>query len=146
MFYTSIFLTFDRVEMYRNMFYTLIFLEKKSLPTGKLFYLFNTPVYGRDRRTAWSAGHFWIKVKTLILFEQNWWKIRVQPIRRGIWSQVFLGVLQRGPIFGDRTIARGWGGENGQLVLPGKVSQNLSVRLDQKQKFAKKWTWVKHFH
>ena len=44
MFYTFIFLTFDRDEMYRNMFYTLIFLEKKSLPTGKLFYLFNTPV------------------------------------------------------------------------------------------------------
>ena len=27
-----------------------------------------------------------------------------------------------------------------------KVSQNLSVRLDQNQKFVKKWTWVKHFH
>ena len=35
--------------------------------------------------------------------------------------------------------------KNGQLALTEKSHRNLSVRLDQKQKFTKKWTWVKHF-
>ena len=40
MFYTSNFLTFDRDEMYRKVFYTFNFLEKKSLSQAKCFILY----------------------------------------------------------------------------------------------------------
>ena len=45
MFYTSNFLTFDRDEMYRKVFYTFNFLEKKISLTSKMFYFIYPPVY-----------------------------------------------------------------------------------------------------
>ena len=44
MFYSLIFLFFDRDEMYRNVFYTYIFLEGKISITSKMFYFLDTPV------------------------------------------------------------------------------------------------------
>ena len=44
MFYTSIFLTFDRDEMYRKVFYTFNFLERKISLTSKMFYFIYPPV------------------------------------------------------------------------------------------------------
>ena len=38
MFYNFIFLTFERDEMYRNVFYTYIFLERKISLISKMFY------------------------------------------------------------------------------------------------------------
>ena len=45
MFYTSIFLAFEWDEMYRYVFYTYIFLERKISITSKMFYFLDTPVY-----------------------------------------------------------------------------------------------------
>ena len=45
MFYTSIFLTFDIDEIYRNVFYIFIFLERKISLTSKMFYFKDTRVY-----------------------------------------------------------------------------------------------------
>ena len=44
MFYTSNFLTFDRDEMYRKVFYTFNFLERKISLTSKMFYFIYPPV------------------------------------------------------------------------------------------------------
>ena len=44
MFYTLIFLTFEWDEMYRYLFYTYIFLQRKISITGKMFYSKNTRV------------------------------------------------------------------------------------------------------
>ena len=43
MFYSLIFLFFDRDEMYRNVFYTFIFLWREISLTSKMFYFKNTP-------------------------------------------------------------------------------------------------------
>ena len=44
MFYSSSFLFFDRDEMYRNVFYTFIFLWTEISLTSKMFYFKNIPV------------------------------------------------------------------------------------------------------
>ena len=43
-FYSLIFLFFDRDEIYRNVFYTFIFLWREISLTSKMFYFKNTPV------------------------------------------------------------------------------------------------------
>ena len=70
---------------------------------------------------------------------------RVHPITRGNFTPIFLGVLRWGPNFLRPDHCTRMRDKNGQLTLTGKSQRNLSVRLDQKQKFTKKWTWVKHF-
>ena len=59
MFYTSNFLTFDRDEMYRKVFYTFNFLERKISLTSKMFY-FIYPLYS-DR----FVGQVMIEVRYL---------------------------------------------------------------------------------
>ena len=44
MFYSFIFLTFEWDSMYRYVFYTYIFLERKISITSKMFYFLDTPV------------------------------------------------------------------------------------------------------
>ena len=61
----------------------------------------------------------------------------------------FLGVLQRGPIFGDRTIARGSGGENEQLALTGKSQSKSQGEIRSKTEIHQKMNLskcLKHFH
>ena len=44
MFYIKIFLFFERNEMYRKVFYTFTFLQRKISITSKMFYFKNTRV------------------------------------------------------------------------------------------------------
>ena len=66
--------------------------------------------------------------------------------KEGDMKSSFFGSPPTRTNFWGVAIARGWGGEMDSWHSRVKVSRNLSVRLDQTQKFAKKWTWVKHFH
>ena len=49
MFYTSNFLLFDRNEMYRKVFYTFNFLQRKISLASKMFYFIYPPVNSRIR-------------------------------------------------------------------------------------------------
>ena len=97
MFYTSNFLTFDRDEMYRKVFYTFNFLERKISLTSKMFYFIYPPVFmpwqyfsqNHSILTCWSSvqmiltGHQLLKIiKMIELFNDH-----------GKNGQIFNGVL-----------------------------------------------------
>ena len=62
MFYTLIFLTFEWDEMYRYVFYTYIFLERKIPITSKMFYFLDTPVWHLYNRFVSKLSRYGILV------------------------------------------------------------------------------------
>ena len=112
-----------------------------------------TPVDKREAKHAYflpfKMNSFLSPIRRYLLtWKKRWYRIGEPPITRGIFARLFFKMRT----FWRQIFHEGidqytvGGSENNHLTCTAKCQWILSGRSDQKQKSAKKWIWLKHFH